>query len=120
MTEADAPTTLPERGDPSTLYIIDISSYVFRAYHALPPLSTSRGEPTHAVHGVAGMLMKLLDERKPTRIFVAVDPPGGSFRRGLYPEYKANRPPAPPDLAQQMKRVFEIVRALGIEVIKKP
>src|SRR5690606_22777471 len=117
MTEADAPTTLPEGGDPSTLYIIDISSYVFRAYHALPPLSTSRGEPTHAVHGVAGMLMKLLDERRPARILVAADARGGSFRRTLSPKYKANRPTTPRDLAQQLARVFEIVAALGIKSV---
>ncbi|MBC7173127.1 MAG: hypothetical protein H5U40_11890, partial [Polyangiaceae bacterium] len=70
MTE---PTTLPEKGDPSALYVLDISSYVFRAYHALPPLSSSRGEPTHAVHGVTSMLMKLVKERDPKRLVVAVD-----------------------------------------------
>ncbi len=114
------PTTLPEKGDPSALYVIDISSYVFRAYHALPPLSTSRGEPTHAVHGVTSMLMKLLKERDPKRLVVAVDARGGSFRKELDPRYKANRPPPPPDLSQQVTRVFEIVRAMGIPCLERP
>jgi DNA polymerase I len=114
------PTTLPEKGDPSALYVIDISSYVFRAYHALPPLSSSRGEPTHAVHGVTSMLMKLVKERDPKRLVVAVDARGGSFRKELDPRYKANRPPPPEDLEQQVKRVFEIVRAMGIPCLERP
>ncbi len=116
MTE---PTTLPAKGDPSALYVIDISSYVFRAYHALPPLSSSRGEPTHAVHGVTSMLMKLVKDRDPKRLVVAVDARGSSFRKELDPRYKANRPPAPPDLAQQLARVFEVVRAMGIPCLEK-
>ena len=111
---------LPKKGDPETIYVIDISSYVFRAYHALPPLSNSKGEPTHAVAGVASMLLKLLREHEPQRLIVAMDSKERSFRKDLYEDYKANRPPAPPDLKQQMVRVREVVEAWGMSPIEAP
>ena len=114
------PQELPKKGDPQTIYVIDISSYVFRAYHALPPLSNSKGEPTHAVSGVASMLLKLLREREPSHVVVAMDSRGKSFRKDLYEPYKANRPPAPPDLHQQMVRVREIAQAWGMSPIEAP
>ncbi len=109
---------LPKPGDPETIYVIDISSYVFRAYHALPPLSNSKGEPTHAVAGVSSMLHKLLREREPHAVIVAMDSRDKSFRKELYDDYKANRPPAPPDLQQQMVRVREIVDAWGMSPVE--
>ncbi|UCF46725.1 MAG: DNA polymerase I [Myxococcales bacterium] len=109
---------LPKKGDPETIYVIDISSYVFRAYHALPPLSNSKGEPTHAVAGVCAMLLKLLREREPHGVIVAMDSKEKSFRKELYQPYKANRPPAPPDLQQQMIRVREIAEAWGMSPIE--
>ncbi|MEM7434079.1 MAG: DNA polymerase I [Myxococcota bacterium] len=112
------PDALPRQGDPEAVYVIDISSYVFRAYHALPPLSNSKGEPTHAVAGVSGMLLKLLRERDPKGLVVAMDSREGSFRKELYPAYKENRPPAPPDLRQQMLRVREIVEAWGMNPVE--
>jgi DNA polymerase-1 len=111
---------LPKKGDPETIYVIDISSYVFRAYHALPPLSNSKGEPTHAVAGVSSMLLKLLREHEPCRVIVAMDSKERSFRKELYEPYKANRPPAPPDLQQQMIRVREVVEAWGMSPIEAP
>jgi DNA polymerase-1 len=111
---------LPKKGDPETIYVIDISSYVFRAYHALPPLSNSKGEPTHAVAGVSSMLFKLLREHEPQRLIVAMDSKERSFRKDLYEDYKANRPPAPPDLKQQMLRVREVVEAWGMSPIEAP
>ena len=111
---------LPKKGDPATIYVIDISSYVFRAYHALPPLSNSKGEPTHAVSGVSSMLFKLLREHEPQRLIVAMDSKERSFRKDLYEDYKANRPPAPPDLKQQMIRVRELVEAWGMAPIEAP
>jgi DNA polymerase-1 len=111
---------LPGKGDPKTIYVIDISSYVFRAYHALPPLSNSKGEPTHAVAGVSSMLLKLLREREPRTVIVAMDSREGSFRKDLFEAYKANRPPAPPDLQQQMLRVREIVDAWGMSPLEAP
>jgi len=111
---------LPKKGDPETIYVIDISSYVFRAYHALPPLSNSKGEPTHAVAGVCSMLLKLLREHEPHGVIVAMDSKERSFRKELYEPYKANRPPAPPDLRQQMIRVREVVDAWGMSPIEAP
>jgi DNA polymerase-1 len=111
---------LPNKGDPETIYVIDISSYVFRAYHALPPLSSSKGEPTHAVAGVSSMLLKLLREREPHGLIVAMDSKQRSFRKDLFEEYKANRPPAPPDLQQQMVRVRDVVEAWGMAPIEAP
>lgn len=111
---------LPRKGDPKTIYVIDISSYVFRAYHALPPLSNSKGEPTHAVTGVASMLLKLIREQEPRVVVVAMDSRGRSFRKDLFEAYKANRPPAPPDLEQQMERVREIAEAWGMSPMEAP
>ncbi|MBW2158949.1 MAG: hypothetical protein JRH14_03145, partial [Deltaproteobacteria bacterium] len=111
---------LPKKGDPETIYVIDISSYVFRAYHALPPLSNSKGEPTHAVAGVASMLLKLLRDHEPQRLIVAMDSRERSFRKDLFEDYKANRPPAPLDLKQQMLRVREVVEAWGMSPIEAP
>lgn len=107
-------TQLPPPGDPNTLYILDISGYIFRAYHALPPLSTSKGEATHAVRGVTSMLLRLIKDRQPAMVAVATDAKGGSFRNDVYPKYKANRPPPPPDLSGQISRVMEIVDAMGM------
>ena len=114
------PEKLPNKGDPETIYVIDISSYVFRAYHALPPLSNSKGEPTHAVAGVSAMLHKLLREHEPHGLIVAMDSKQRSFRKELFEAYKANRPPAPPDLQQQMSRVREVVEAWGMSPIEAP
>lgn len=110
-------TSLPAKGQDDTLYLLDLSSYVFRAYHALPPLSSSRGEPTHAVHGVTAMLQKLVKEQDPAFFAVAIDAPGPSFRKKIFEGYKANRPPTPPDLKSQMQRVLQIVEAWEIPTI---
>lgn len=112
-------TALPPEGDQETLYIVDISGYVFRAYHALPPLTNSKGEPTHAVLGVVSMLLKLIRERQPVYLAVAMDSRTKSFRHEISDLYKANRPPAPPDLKQQMARVGQIVDAYTIAVYQQ-
>ncbi len=121
MTEPpdEAPkAVLPEPGDPHTLTVMDLSGYVFRAYHALPPLSTARGEPTHAVLGVTSMLQKLLAEQKPAYFAVAVDARGPSFRKALFAEYKATRRATPPDLHPQAEHVTAIARAYGIPCLE--
>src|ERR1700681_398588 len=105
---------LPEPGANDVLYLIDLSGYVFRAYHALPPLSSSRAEPTHAVLGTVNMLQKVVGERRPHMLAVAMDSPGRTFRHVLDARYKATRPPPPPDLSQQMARVEQIVRAWDV------
>ncbi len=117
---AAAPASMPPPGDPSALFIVDISSYIFRAYHALPPLSTSGGEPVHAVKGVADMLLRLIKEQQPARLAIAVDAPGPTFRSELYPEYKATRKETPPDLRQQIERVHDMIAAWGIASLECP
>ncbi|AUX38055.1 MULTISPECIES: DNA polymerase I [Sorangium] len=110
------PTALPPAGAPDVLYLIDLSGYVFRAYHAISPLSSPSGEPTHATYGTVAMLSKLVDERKPAYLGVAMDSPGKTFRDDLDPRYKAHRPPPPPDLGVQMNRCREIVEAYCIPI----
>jgi DNA polymerase-1 len=102
------------------LILVDGSSYLFRAYHALPPLTNSRGEPTGAVVGVVNMLRKLLDTYEPDRIAVVFDPPGKTFRNEIYPEYKANRPPMPEDLRDQIEPLHAIIRAMGLPLVIEP
>ncbi len=114
-----APTALPPAADPKTLYVLDISGYVFRAFHALPPMNNSRGEPTNASLGVTTMVMKLVADRKPALLAVAMDSRTPSFRHKLYDQYKANRPPPPSELKQQMSRVHEIIEALSIAVFQR-
>lgn len=110
------PTELPPPGSPDTLYLIDLSGYVFRAYHAIAPLQNATGEPTHATYGTLQMIMKLIDERKPMLLAVAMES-GSNFRDELDPNYKAHRPPAPPDLAIQMRRAKELVEAYRIPTL---
>ena len=99
------------------LILVDGSSYLFRAYHALPPLTNSQGEPTGAVVGVVNMLRKLIAEQAPDHIAVVFDAPGKTFRDDLYPEYKANRPPMPDELRAQIEPLHAIIRALGVPLI---
>src|SRR3954463_8804556 len=98
------PTALPPPGSPDAFYLVDLSSYVFRAYHAIAPLSSPRGEPTHATYGTVAMLQRLVDERKPVYLGVAMDSRAPRNRNELDANYKAHRPPPPEDLLVQMKR----------------
>ncbi len=104
----------------SPLILVDGSSYLYRAYHALPPLTTSAGRPTGAVYGVVNMLKKLLREHQPTRMAVVFDAKGKTFREDIYPQYKANRPPMPEDLAAQVEPLHALVRALGLPLVVEP
>ncbi|MBX3268939.1 MAG: DNA polymerase I [Sandaracinaceae bacterium] len=113
-------TSLPAPGDPNVLYVVDLSGYVFRAYHALPPMSTRSGEPTHAVYGVTQMLLSLVATRRPARLAVALDAPGPSFRRAIFDGYKATRRAHPPDLDPQVERLEEVVEAYGIPILSAP
>ncbi|MBL8273772.1 MAG: DNA polymerase I, partial [Xanthomonadales bacterium] len=94
------------------LVLIDGSSYLFRAFHALPPLSNKAGEPTGALYGVVNMLRGTLKAR-PDRVAFVLDASGPNFRHALYPAYKANRPPTPPELKAQVEPMIAIVEALG-------
>jgi DNA polymerase-1 len=113
------PTVLPPPGSPDVFYLIDLSSYVFRAYHAIAPLSNTKGEPTHATYGTVAMLQKLVGEKKPARLAVAMDSKGPTFRHALYADYKATRSARPPDLALQMERSREIVEAYRIPIFQR-
>lgn len=100
--------------DRPVLYLIDGSAYIYRAYHAIKPLSNSQGLPTHAVFGFIAILRRLLKERNPQHLAIAFDTRGPVFRHRLYDRYKANRPPMPEDLAAQMPYIRELVDAYRI------
>ena len=100
------------------IFVIDGSSYLYRAYHAMPPLSTSSGQPTGAVKGVTNMLMNLKKESDESPIVVVFDAKGKTFRNEIYQEYKANRPPMPDDLREQLKPVKDICKAIGFPLIE--
>ncbi len=106
--------------DDKPLILVDGSSYLFRAYHALPPLTTSDGRPTGAIKGVIGMLRKLMADYPDSPIAVVFDPPGDTFRNELYADYKANRPDMPDDLRAQIKPIHELVAAMGLPLIVEP
>ena len=92
------------------LYLVDGSSYIYRAFHALPNLTNSSGEPTGALLCVANMLRRLLNEEQPENIAVVFDAKGPTFRHEMYELYKANRPPMPLELRKQIEPIHEIVR----------
>ena len=106
--------------DTSPFILVDGSSYLFRAFHALPPLTNSKGEATGATVGVINMLRKLIADYQPTHIAVVFDAPGKTFRDDLYPEYKANRPPMPEDLREQIQPTLDIIRAMGLPLLIVP
>ena len=102
--------------DTDSVILIDGSSYVYRAYHALPPLTTSSGHPTGAVRGVTTMVMRILEDHPNSPIGMIFDAKGDTFRHEMYDEYKANRPPMPDDLRPQIQPIYDIVEALGIKI----
>jgi len=101
------------------LVLVDGSSYLYRAFHALPPFSNSRGEPTGAVFGVLNMLNKFLKDYDPERIAVVFDASGKTFRDELFAEYKAHRPPMPDDLRTQIQPLFEAVKGMGLPILRE-
>ena len=100
------------------VFIIDGSSYLYRAYHAMPPLSTSKGQPTGAIKGVTNMLMTLKKDSEGSPIIVVFDAKGKTFRSEIYKEYKVNRPPMPDDLREQLEPLKEICKAIGFPLIE--
>jgi DNA polymerase I len=96
------------------LYLIDISSYFYRAFHALPPLTNSKGFPTNAVLGVTTMLLKVLREKQPQYLALVLDSKGPTFRHEIYREYKAHRPPMPDKLAMQIPVIHRVIDALNL------
>ena len=103
---------------PRKLLLVDGSSYLYRAFHALPPLTNVHGEPTGAVLGVLNMLNKLLKEESPTRVAVVFDAPGRTFRDDLFDQYKAHRAPMPDDLRSQVLPLLDAVSAMGLPMLR--
>ena len=106
--------------DSPTIVLVDGSSYLFRAFHAMPSLTTSDGEPTGAIRGVVNMLRRLRADYPSEYFAVIFDAPGKTFRDDWYPEYKANRPPMPDELRAQIEPLHRIVRALGLPLLCIP
>ena len=102
------------------IFLIDGSSYLYRAYHAMPPLTTSTGLPTGAVKGVTNMLRNLRTENPDSHYLSVFDAKGKNFRHDIYKDYKANRPPMPDDLREQLSPLKEICNAMGMPVIEIP
>src|SRR5437867_10391449 len=101
-----------------TLLLVDGSSYLYRAFHALPDLRNAAGEPTGAIYGVLNMLRRLLADYRADYVACVFDAKGKTFRDELYADYKANRPPMPDDLGNQIEPLFEAVRALGWPLVQ--
>ena len=99
------------------LVLVDGSSYLFRAYHALPPLNNSKGQPTGAIKGVINMMRSLLKQFPHSHIAVVFDAKGKTFRDEIYPEYKAHRPPMPDDLRTQIEPIHQIIKAMGLPLL---
>lgn len=104
--------------DPTRVYLIDGSSYIFRAFFALPPLTNSSGLPTHAIYGFTSMMMKFLKEFRPEYVSVLLDAGRETFRNELFKEYKGNRPEAPPDLVPQFPYIRKVLDALNIAMLE--
>lgn len=103
--------------DSAPIVLVDGSSYLFRAFHAMPPLTNREGHPTGAIYGVTNMIGKLLETYQPEHIAVVFDAKGKTFRNDLYPEYKAHRPPMPDELRVQIEPIHQIVKALGLPLL---
>ena len=101
----------------SPFILVDGSSYLFRAFHGLPPLTNSKGQDTGAIYGVVNMLKSLIKQYNPTHIAVIFDAKGKTFRDDIYAEYKANRPPMPDELRSQIAPLHTIIKAMGLPVI---
>ncbi len=99
------------------LILIDGSSYFFRAFHALPPLTNSKGQPTGAIYGVANMIKKLIKDYQPQELAVVFDAKGKTFRDEWYPEYKAHRAPMPPELSSQFHPLIQVIEAMGLPLL---
>jgi DNA polymerase I len=103
--------------DDYQLVLIDGSSYLFRAFHALPPLTTSKGQPTGAIRGVISMIRKLMADFPNSQVACVFDAKGKSFRNDIYKDYKANRPPMPDDLRSQISPIHDIIRYMGLPIL---
>ena len=106
--------------EPKELILVDGSSYLFRAFHALPPLESSKGQQTGAVKGVINMIRSLIKNHPDSNIAVVFDAKGKTFRSDVYPEYKAHRPPMPDELRSQIQPIHQIIEAMGLPMLIIP
>jgi DNA polymerase I len=120
MARARASQASVSAAPPPDAALFDTFSLVFRAFYALPPLSNAQGEPTAALYGFAGLVLKVLREQRPRRLSFALDAPARTFRAERYPAYKAGRPSTPSDLARQLERLPELLEAFGAPVFRAP
>ncbi|MCK4244646.1 MAG: DNA polymerase I, partial [Candidatus Omnitrophica bacterium] len=102
-----------------TIYVVDGSSFIHRAFHAIRNLSNSKGLPTNAIFGFTKMLIKLLDDKSPDYVAVAFDVKGPTFRHEIFKDYKANRPPMPEDMAVQIPYIKDVVAGLNVKILEK-
>ncbi|MCP4413007.1 MAG: DNA polymerase I, partial [Gammaproteobacteria bacterium] len=102
------------------LILVDASSYLFRAFYAMPELTNSKGNPTGTIYGVINMMMKLISQFKPTHMAMVFDAKGKTFRNDLFPDYKAHRPPMPDELRQQIEPLHHLIKALGVPLVVVP
>ncbi|GFD78922.1 DNA polymerase I [Tenacibaculum sp. KUL118] len=109
-------SSMPDSKKPPFI-LVDGSSYLFRAFHGLPPLTNSKGQDTGAIYGVVNMLKSLIKQYNPTHMAVIFDAKGKTFRDDIYEEYKANRPPMPDELRSQIEPLHAIIKAMGLPVI---
>ena len=112
-------SSTPENTTPAQLplLLVDGSSYLYRAFHALPPLMTSKGMQTGAVKGVINMIRRLIADYPGSPVAVVFDAKGKTFRHDMYKEYKANRPPMPDDLRPQIEPIHQIIKAMGLPLL---
>ncbi len=114
---ADVTTSVSSK---PSLYIVDAYNFLFRAFHALPPLTTTKGLQTGAIYGLCQMILRIEREQRPTHLCVVYDAPGDNFRNEIFPEYKAHRPSMPPELAAQLTLVRTVVDAFGLAQVEVP
>ncbi|HXU65177.1 MAG TPA: DNA polymerase I [Polyangia bacterium] len=107
-------------GTKPSLYIVDAYNFLFRAFHALPPLTTTKGLQTGAIYGLCQMILRIEREQHPTHLCVVYDAPGPNFRNEIFPAYKAHRPSMPPELAAQLGLVRTVVDAFGLAQVEAP
>ena len=103
--------------DKDPIILVDGSSYLYRAYHALPPLTTSKNQPTGAIKGVISMIKKILIDHPDSPLAVVFDAKGKTFRHDMYAGYKANRPPMPENLVQQIEPTHQIISIMVLKLI---
>ncbi len=106
------------QNDHHTIYLIDGSGYIYRAYHAIRGLTNSKGLPTNAIFGFTRMLIKLIEDHAPTHMVMCLDAKGPTFRHQLYEDYKANRPPMPEDLVVQLPYIKKVIQGFNLPIVE--